>query len=110
MRIHPLQGKQCLRRFFCYLTYGISNIDLIGHSNFCADVADTAMAVTMAAVIPKSLFHQTRLMIGNFSGSASTDTGAKVDKCTTKAKKLVPFQHCVKKQVTFVQSNHSVLF
>jgi hypothetical protein len=55
------------------------------------DATDTAMAVTMAAVIPKSLFYQTRLMIGNFSGSASTGTGAKVGKCITKAQKLVLF-------------------
>ncbi|SFW07516.1 Uncharacterised protein [Chlamydia abortus] len=36
------------------------------------------MAVIMAAVIPKPLFCRIRLVIGNFSGSASTGTGTKI--------------------------------
>lgn len=72
--------------FFCYLIYGVSSINLIGHSEFAvtAEVVDSTMAVTMAAVILKSLFCWTRLMIGNFFGFASIGTGTKVGRCTTK--------------------------
>lgn len=72
--------------FFCYLIYGVSSINLIGHSKFAvtAEIVDAKMAVTMAAVILKSLFCWTRLMIGNFFGFASIGTGTMVGRCTTK--------------------------
>lgn len=64
-----------------------------------AAAAETAIAVIMAAVMPKSLFSLKRFTNGKLSGLTSTGTGTKVGTFTITATDSLPFQHSESRQV-----------